>query len=170
MTSRIKRTRETARKAGEHLYKTGAPCVHGHIAPRYTSTTKCTQCVLGKGASWYARNRVSVNQKVMARRKSMGAAYLVERRKAAWKYQGLPIPTRPAPALCELCGKANRSGKALSLDHDHPTNKFRGWLCHRCNLSLGYFGDSIQGLERAIAYLKRAEENDSEITKVGGSS
>lgn len=100
----------------------------------------------------------------------MGTAYLAERQKAEWKYQGIPIPTRPKPAVCDLCAKANKSGKSLHNDHDHITKKFRGWLCTRCNLSLGYFSDSIQGLERAIAYLKRAEENDCEITEVDGSS
>ena len=39
-------------------------------------------------------------------------------------------------------------------DHDHKTNKFRGWLCHKCNMALGNMNDDIDRLERAIKYLK----------------
>ena len=41
-------------------------------------------------------------------------------------------PPRPADGRCEYCG--NDQGP-LCLDHDHETGKFRGWLCHPCNLS-----------------------------------
>lgn len=71
--------------------------------------------------------------------------------------QGLPIPTRAAPAdnVCECCGLM-QYGAALALDHDHPTDKFRGWLCSRCNRAMGLFGDSIEGLMKAVHYLERA--------------
>ena len=39
------------------------------------------------------------------------------------------------------------------LDHDHATRKFRGLLCHRHNLALGLFHDSIGELQNAINYL-----------------
>ena len=45
----------------------------------------------------------------------------------------------------------------MHLDHCHITGKFRGWLCGKCNMGIGALGDSIQGLQRAIEYLKRAE-------------
>ena len=40
------------------------------------------------------------------------------------------------------------------LDHDHKTGIARGYLCSRCNNGLGMFDDGIEGLEKAIAYLK----------------
>lgn len=40
-------------------------------------------------------------------------------------------------------------------DHDHNTNTFRGWLCHKCNMALGNMNDSIQRLENAINYLTK---------------
>ena len=40
------------------------------------------------------------------------------------------------------------------IDHDHDTGEFRGWLCNNCNTGLGAMGDTIEGLERAIKYLK----------------
>lgn len=67
---------------------------------------------------------------------------------------GLPEPTRPEPESCECCG-ARPKGR-LALDHCHTTGAFRGWLCGKCNLSIGCLGDTIEALERALAYLKRA--------------
>ena len=37
-------TREAARAQGVDRFFTGVPCIHGHIAPRYVSTTNCVQC------------------------------------------------------------------------------------------------------------------------------
>tara|TARA_R100001129_G_C5204711_1_gene214891 strand:+ start:264 stop:710 length:447 start_codon:yes stop_codon:yes gene_type:complete len=41
-----------------------------------------------------------------------------------------------------------------AVDHCHETEKFRGWLCHMCNITLGGFKDDIKLMERAIRYLK----------------
>jgi hypothetical protein len=68
-----------------------------------------------------------------------------------------PSPTRPVPAACECCGKPERGGKALALDHDHATNEFRGWLCALCNTAIGKLGDSREGVLRALAYLDRGK-------------
>ena len=51
---------------------------------------------------------------------------------------------------CAICGSHHK----LAIDHDHITGEVRGVLCNNCNLGLGKLGDSIDGLERAIAYLK----------------
>jgi hypothetical protein len=56
---------------------------------------------------------------------------------------------------CEICQKECK----LCLDHDHATGRIRGWLCFKCNTALGKLGDTVAGLERAIAYLKKANEN-----------
>ncbi len=47
--------------------------------------------------------------------------------------------------------------KRLSIDHCHETGKIRGLLCGKCNRSIGGLGDTIAGLERALAYLRQAE-------------
>lgn len=73
-----------------------------------------------------------------------------------WKKHSLPTPTRIEPSICECCGRADR--KALALDHCHATGAFRGWLCSRCNLGIGNLGDTIECVERALAYLKRAAQ------------
>lgn len=72
----------------------------------------------------------------------------------AWS--GLPKPTRLRPSICECCGRLPGK-RALSLDHCHSTKQFRGWLCNNCNRGLGLIGDTCDSLQRALAYLLRAE-------------
>lgn len=57
-------------------------------------------------------------------------------------------PSRPLK--CDLCQQI----KPLCLDHNHETGQFRGWLCRRCNSSLGGLGDTVEALERALIYLR----------------
>lgn len=54
---------------------------------------------------------------------------------------------------CDLCHRV--PDYVLRIDHDHETGKVRGLLCASCNSGLGYLGDTIAGLERAIDYLKK---------------
>lgn len=57
---------------------------------------------------------------------------------------------------CALCEESLKLGtKSVHVDHCHETGRVRGILCARCNLGIGKFGDTISGLEKAIAYLKR---------------
>lgn len=84
---------------------------------------------------------------------------LSKQRKELKKEHGLP----PLNYVCPIC-KRNESeissggGKKTTrwvLDHNHETNKFRGWLCHNCNMGIGAFKDSIEILINAIEYLKK---------------
>jgi hypothetical protein len=70
-----------------------------------------------------------------------------------WRRAGAPDPTRPRTESCEICG-APPGRKALALDHDHRTGRFRGWLCLNCNHALGKIGDSLESL---IKWSKQAE-------------
>ncbi len=75
------------------------------------------------------------------------------------RLRGYPEPTRPEPATCECCGRVNSGGRTLALDHDHETGEFRGWLCNLCNTAIGKLGDTLEGIERAAAYLKKTRLN-----------
>lgn len=67
-------------------------------------------------------------------------------------------PPRPMEAIhCEICNVLTPASK-LHMDHCHVTHKFRGWLCRPCNTGLGALGDNVEGLERAIKYLKDGHE------------
>lgn len=66
---------------------------------------------------------------------------------------------------CEICKEEKisvspdrKTKRQLSIDHCHDSGKFRGILCKHCNSGLGYFKDSIETLEAAIAYLKKHQE------------
>lgn len=74
-----------------------------------------------------------------------------------WKERGLPMPTRPEPEVCEICGLKDRVGRRLALDHDHGTGAFRGWLCGHCNLGIGMLGDDTIGLRKALHYLEKSK-------------
>lgn len=68
----------------------------------------------------------------------------------------------PKPEVCECCHKP--PVKHFCLDHDHITGQFRGWICDRCNTGIGKLGDSIEGLENALLYLyKHQEDMDNNV-------
>lgn len=58
---------------------------------------------------------------------------------------------------CACCGKTHP--KSLVCDHDHNTLKFRGWICNPCNTGIGQLGDNLEGIEKALAYLKGHHEH-----------
>lgn len=103
-------------------------------------------------ALYYRNNKDKSHAAVREWRKAHPERVAQIHRKSA----GHPEPTRPEPSVCECCGNVCASGKRLSLDHDHVTNVFRGWLCMKCNTSIGKLGDSIAGVLKAVAYLQRA--------------
>ena len=129
-------SRKQARADGRKHYWTGKPCPVGHISKRLVSTRACTACSHLDDIKRYHRDREREKARGLKRARLQ-----------------LPEPTRPCPSVCELC--SHPPGKrALSLDHDHRTGEFRGWLCSSCNLVLGRFGDNVAGLQRAINYLR----------------
>lgn len=58
--------------------------------------------------------------------------------------------------VCAICHGVNKSGKRLSVDHDHSTGKVRGLLCTNCNNGIGRFKDDPIRLVAAANYLNNA--------------
>lgn len=58
---------------------------------------------------------------------------------------------RPKPLNCEICF----SPKRIVFDHCHLSGKFRGWICTKCNLTLGVGHDDIKYFELLVEYLKK---------------
>lgn len=71
---------------------------------------------------------------------------------------GLHKTAPPKPAVCECCGKIPYK---WVLDHDHSNDKFRGWLCSRCNEGLGKLGDNLDGVIKATNYLIKVKLNQN---------
>lgn len=78
-----------------------------------------------------------------------------QRRKSHWAVRGVDAATVPAVrgTSCAIC---QRAGK-ICLDHIHATGKFRGWLCDRCNRTLGLMKDDPALLRKMTDYIEKAQ-------------
>lgn len=57
---------------------------------------------------------------------------------------------------CACCGRTtNKGNKSWCVDHDHQTGEVRGILCGLCNTGIGALGDNLEGLKKAVKYLRR---------------
>lgn len=61
----------------------------------------------------------------------------------------------PKPNICDCCEKPSDD---IVLDHCHVTHSFRGWLCRTCNAGIGLLDDSLEGVEKAVVYLRESDE------------
>ena len=68
----------------------------------------------------------------------------------------------PEPEFCECCGSSPKKTKKLHFDHDHQDKTFRGWLCNDCNVGIGLLGDNIEGVIKAVEFLKMAKERNDD--------
>lgn len=56
---------------------------------------------------------------------------------------------------CAICNiHADNLSQNLAVDHCHKTNEIRGILCTNCNTGIGKLGDNVEGLEKALSYLR----------------
>ncbi len=56
--------------------------------------------------------------------------------------------------VCKICGGVNKSGKRLSVDHNHLTGKVRGLLCQSCNFMVGLSQENSDILLKTALYLR----------------
>lgn len=136
-----KQQREYAKKRSKQWYASLRPEAKALKVEKHRRWREANRNVVRAATrAWNAKNkdRRRANNRASARRRA-----------------GLPTPTRPCPSTCECCG--GPPGKmVLHLDHCHQSGAFRGWLCSKCNVSIGMLGDTVDRLMLAVAYLKRS--------------
>lgn len=63
---------------------------------------------------------------------------------------------RPRADVCDICGEEGQT----VFDHCHNHGHFRGWLCDRCNRTLGQVKDSATLLRALADYLEATGVED----------
>src|SRR5271156_1135345 len=110
----------------------------------------------GHRALWKRDNRERVNALAREGRRKRAEHFKAYKRK--WRLNRQEAAGRPYPVngCCDICGRMPQGRRRLNFDHDHATGAFRGWLCHACNVLLGYAEDSQERLLAAVRYLDNA--------------
>lgn len=68
-------------------------------------------------------------------------------------------------SVCAICKKICKTGRSLSVDHNHKTGKNRGLLCQKCNSILGFMDEDINLLEIIRDYLIKHSDIEKELIK-----
>lgn len=171
-----KLNRAQAIAIGAKIYL-GRPCKTCGTAEKQVNGSGCVSCNRRRVLEWERRNpeerrkrktqyRQKASPEAIARRKAAAAAWRVRNKQrtrvSGRRHRGLPEPTRAEPEMCESCGTpVFLLWGSLHLDHCHITGAFRGWLCSQCNTGIGLLGDNLEGVSKAVKYLKRAESSDA---------
>lgn len=140
--------RQKALAEGRKTYRSRAPCPRGHVGLRRVLNGNCVKC-----------HRAARAENVEHYRKTHTAWRRKNPEKILayhWRAVGITLPkvTRPRPTACECCGEKHKN-RELSLDHDHKTGLFRGWLCHWCNFAMGWLRDDPARATLAARYLRK---------------
>lgn len=113
-----------------------------------------------------ARQKQSGYNKRYAEKHKAKIASHARYKSTGWTPEAYQAALLKQEGKCAICGKVMLLGgtKADSAhaDHCHLTNTPRAILCHHCNVGLGYFGDDVERLQEAIAYLKRHANKEME--------
>lgn len=154
---------KAAEQSGLKHYFTGKPCCNGHVGPRYVSTWRCVQCTVDRVISWQLANpeKKRAKQKRYKDRLSTGEKLRASRRDHRTARQRreirlVEIAGRPRPEICDICQEPNgRRTDMIAFDHCHTYGHFRGWLCDRCNTTIGAAQDNPDLLRKMADYLER---------------
>ena len=109
---------------------------------------QCLSCKRKTSLKYYYKNRDKINKKMRGYNIRIYWRHLT-RKQALIEYNKLLKKQNKKCAICE----SKKGSKNLAVDHCHKTGKIRGLLCNKCNRGLGYLGDSIKIIKRALKYL-----------------
>ncbi len=124
---------------------------HGNLFPKdYTSWNKGKSIAGYRKIGWKIKDTSRMNLDKIGKKLTENQINSLKARKGDknpnWKLN----PKYP----CEICGSMD----IISYDHDHATGLFRGWICRRCNMTLGLVKDNSEMLMRMIKYLNKSKE------------
>jgi CRISPR/Cas system-associated protein Cas10 (large subunit of type III CRISPR-Cas system) len=103
----------------------------------------------------YWRESVQPNEEKRRRRKESGRQHYYRRQygitREQWEQQ-----LEVQGGVCAICQNPDRTGRfgILNVDHCHTTGRVRGLLCAACNVAIAALGDNVEGVERALSYMR----------------
>lgn len=139
-------------------------------------TARCKECRLQPSAEWRKRNaekRREYQREYYKRNREAALEYSrrirtpkYNREKNIYSKYGITQDEflsllKSQENKCACCGKEfvdTPSKRGAYIDHCHNSKRVRGLLCNRCNAGIGFLGDTIEGIQRAIDYLQRAKQ------------
>ncbi len=123
---------------------------------------ECKVCAGERNRKWKEKNKVRIKElRLLYWKKYRFKKVLADGKVAAKRlgYKPCDITAKRLNELfighCECCGILEFNCKRrLSLDHNHLTGKFRGFLCNDCNQAVGNVKDSAEIALMVASYLK----------------
>lgn len=112
------------------------------IFNKYKLQSTCKLCNKEKSKQWYNNNKEHVLRRI--RENNFGITQDQYDVMNTIQFGG-----------CAICKQPCKSGRNLSVDHDHQNGIIRDLLCMNCNAILGQANDNEELLFACIEYLKR---------------
>jgi Recombination endonuclease VII len=132
------------------------PLSEFHSKGRGKLARDCRGCISIRMKAWRLANidRLREREKLQRMRPER-KAYQRQYKRVAFRRKREETAGRPRPTHCEICGEAGGEGwRGIHWDHDHKTGKFRGWICVRCNQTIGLCRDMPDLLRKLADYLE----------------
>ncbi len=115
----------------------------------------CKSCNSEKSKAWYVKNKDAKLKSALKWHYKNKYGMTVEERQKLFDEQN----GKCAICSCDMNLDGDLNKAQAVIDHDHKTGKVRGMLCNLCNTGLGKFKDSVEVIEKAIAYLEKRNAN-----------
>ena len=125
---------------------------HASKAEKSGRVSRCKQCTKNRVLSEDAKTNKKIYNRARSRRYFSG--FFPEEFDEKLKNQG---------NKCAICKTSKPTSVGWHADHDHNTGQKRGILCQKCNMGIGLLGENIQVLEQAIMYIKKYQNEMSEV-------
>jgi hypothetical protein len=132
------------------------PCYYDCLRVRVTACVDCGADITDRGAA----ARRCLGCVALKRNREQTAARPGKRAyfrswNLATKYALTDDDDQALGTECHVCGKHPLLGNDRHIDHDHSAGRVRGVLCRRCNTGIGMLGDNLEGVLRAVEYLRK---------------